>query len=439
MKYQTTRLLGQEKERHVLNKKTLGLRFASPKKERKVPLKPLETVGDLLKGLAQFYYEGESLIRDQIAYNRFRVINIESLGIGATDFYLDNKTKEKLIASGVKGTKKFFSSSSSSDYNNGGSSTNRNRKAFSLDSSKPEKKNTNEESSFMNYIYISAGLAVAIGAVAAVAFKVTGLPVSFIFRRVATCRSCKKRFINLSDNSSNGQINESKPNTNTGDEENVTNPNDGASSSNTGNQDVRIGKDIWENHFDNIEGTEGPLPYDITQILNAKSTFEVEGYSKKVRDTHILVWIPERVGGDNISLNSLEKIFRKYRYYSDSIKKEIGAKKIEKATWILISKNVLKNTRNKTYNEQRKSVGAHISKGYTLPKVLELAAALLIYEKEKKKKLLSNSPPTYTRCQERVCNNQWPVAIGNFGAKGLCIDPYWLDSKDCGVIAARRL
>ncbi|MBF5058587.1 ankyrin repeat domain-containing protein [Candidatus Neptunochlamydia vexilliferae] len=380
MKYQTTRPLGQEKERHVLNKKTLGLRFASPKKERKVPLKPLETVGDLLKGLAQFYYEGESLIRQQITYNRFRVIDINSLGLGATDFYLDDKTKEKLIASGVQGTQKFFNASSSTDHNHAASS---NSHSSSSDTLKPEEKESTEEgSSFMTYVYTVAGIAGSI----------------FI---AVKCRGCRKR------------------------------------STNRGSTIIR--KATWQKHFKHVQGTEAPLPFDIEAILNASSPFKVEGYSGKVRDTHILVWIPEVVGGVDVSLNGLEKIFGKYRYYNDVVKEEIGAKKLGKATWVLISKNVLEGSRDKTYDQQKKIISAYASQGYALPKALEVTAALLIHEKETKERLLNNNPYTYTRCQESVSKNQWPVAIGGCAAGGLSVSgSSWDGDQDDGVVGARK-
>ncbi|WP_194847716.1 hypothetical protein [Candidatus Neptunochlamydia vexilliferae] len=200
-----------------------------------------------------------------------------------------------------------------------------------------------------------------------------------------------------------------------------------------------LGKAIWQKHFNHIQGTQAPLPSNIEAILNAPTPFKVEGYSGKVRDTHILVWIPEVVDGVDVSLDGLNTLF-KYRSYSDAVKKEIGGQKLGKATWVLISKNVLEGSRSKSYDQQKKIMSAYASQGYTLPKALEVTAALLIHEKETKKRLLTDDPWTYTRCQESVNNNQWPVAIGGFAAGGLSVRYYsWIDNQRSGVVGARKL
>ena len=55
------------------------------------------------------------------------------------------------------------------------------------------------------------------------------------------------------------------------------------------------------------------------------------------------------------------------------------------------------------------------------------------------KKLYSDSPYTYTRCQEKVNNNQWPVAIGGFAALGLGVHGNdWDDIVIFGVGGSRK-
>ncbi|MBF5059854.1 trypsin-like serine peptidase [Candidatus Neptunochlamydia vexilliferae] len=204
---------------------------------------------------------------------------------------------------------------------------------------------------------------------------------------------------------------------------------------------IALGKSVWQKHFKSVEGVQGPLPSNIKEILDAPTPFKVEGYSGKVSDTHILVWIPEKVDGVAVSLDRLNTLF-KYREYFEHVKKELGSQKLGKATWVLISKNVLEGSRKKTYNEQRQLMSAYASKGYTLPKALELTAALLIHEKENKEELLTGyHPSTYTLCQDSLNNNKWPVVIGGFDYNGLDVRNEWTDHQAVqfrGVVGARK-
>ncbi|MBF5059370.1 F-box protein [Candidatus Neptunochlamydia vexilliferae] len=203
-------------------------------------------------------------------------------------------------------------------------------------------------------------------------------------------------------------------------------------------RDFCLGKREWKKHFKKVEGIEKPLPPNINKILSAPTPFKVEGYSGKVRDTHILVWIPEVVDGVTISLNGLNTLF-KYGYYKDYVKNELGGQKLGKATWVLISKNILEGSRDKTYDEQKKIMSAYVSQGYSLPKALEVTAALLIHEKETKKRLLNNDPWTYTRCQAWVTINREPVAIGGFAAGGLTVTSSRWAYQPHGVVGVRKI
>ncbi|WP_194847472.1 hypothetical protein [Candidatus Neptunochlamydia vexilliferae] len=207
-----------------------------------------------------------------------------------------------------------------------------------------------------------------------------------------------------------------------------------------------FGKTIWQKHFKNIEGTEAPLPADIEEILSAPAPFEVEGYKKDAptSETHILVWIPEKVDGIGISLNGLQNLFGNHRFYKSEVEKELGEKINPSSHWILLSKNVLEGTREQTYSNQKKLLKSYASQGYVLPTALDVTTALLLHYKEKGKKLLSSAPNTYTRCQESINNNQWPLDVGGLSDKGLCITYDYGGSgnfnyKPNGMIAARTL
>ncbi|MBF5059755.1 hypothetical protein NEPTK9_001272, partial [Candidatus Neptunochlamydia vexilliferae] len=209
---------------------------------------------------------------------------------------------------------------------------------------------------------------------------------------------------------------------------------------------IAYGKATWEKHFGpgSITEKEPPLPSNIEEILNAPTPFKVEGFSGKVRDTHLLVWIPSKVNNTVLTLDNLPKVFGKYGYCdANYVKKEHGSRGTS-SHWILMSKNILEGTRGKTYDVQKQIVRKYASKGYTLSNALDVAVAVLLHQKEKKEYLLPGKPTwTYTRCQEKVNDNKWPVAIGGFAAGGLTISSHWDDQylwdvqKD-GVVGLRK-
>ncbi|MBF5059599.1 hypothetical protein NEPTK9_001115, partial [Candidatus Neptunochlamydia vexilliferae] len=205
---------------------------------------------------------------------------------------------------------------------------------------------------------------------------------------------------------------------------------------------IAYGKAIWEKHFGpgSIKEKEPRLPRNIEEILNEPTPFKVEGYEGKVRDTHLLVWIPKKVNGTKLTLNSLERLFGKYDDYESDVKEEFGTKGTT-SHWLLVSKNILVTTRSKTYADQKKLIEKYASKGYTLPLALDIAVAVLLHQKEKGEYLLPKEHPllTSTWCQEAL-KSELPVAIGSFAGAGLRVSVgVEYDSVYYGVVVARKL
>lgn len=107
-KYQLHVSLNEEGEYHMLNKRSLGFSLYSPQKSDVEPVKPPETVGDLLKAIVSLYWQAEELIRAQVIYNKHRVIDINNLGIGTVEFGIKEEQKQGLIDSGKKAALEFF-------------------------------------------------------------------------------------------------------------------------------------------------------------------------------------------------------------------------------------------------------------------------------------------------------------------------------------------
>ena len=70
---------------------------------------------------------------------------------------------------------------------------------------------------------------------------------------------------------------------------------------------IAFGAAAWKKHFGDV-GVEPPLPQDIHQILSASCPFWP---SKKVHETHLLVLVPQTVGGKPLTLKTLGELVKK--------------------------------------------------------------------------------------------------------------------------------
>lgn len=194
---------------------------------------------------------------------------------------------------------------------------------------------------------------------------------------------------------------------------------------------MAFGRAEWAKYFGDV-GAEPPLPANIMEILNSQCTFWPD---RQVKDTHLLVLVPNTVNKKPFNLNLLSEMIQgpkagyktQYRYYSDHVKNELGNKTFP-SHWVLLTHDVIPDSRNQTYDNQKKLVQRHAQQSaipYELPTGLETTTAILMEHVKTGKRLYSDSPATWTRCLEKVNNNQWPVDIGGFSSGGLDVDGYW--------------
>ena len=80
---------------------------------------------------------------------------------------------------------------------------------------------------------------------------------------------------------------------------------------------------------------------------------------------------------------------------------------------------MLPNSRNKTFSEQE----ALIKGPYAVPGALEAATGILMHHAQTGERLYTDSPDTYTRCQEMLSNG-YRVVVGSFGSSGLGVGIY---------------
>ena len=184
---------------------------------------------------------------------------------------------------------------------------------------------------------------------------------------------------------------------------------------------LAFGKADWEKYFGEV-GVEPPLPPNIHDILESPCSFWPD---KKVKETHLLVLIPQTVNRKAFTLDYLEKLIQKplegghatkYEYYWDILKKNHGGKPAGQSHWILMTTDVIPNSRNVSYTQQQELVRKYAN--YQVPQTLEAATCILMEQVKEGKRLYSRDPYTLTRCQERTGSRH---VVGGFSHSGLII------------------
>jgi hypothetical protein len=188
-----------------------------------------------------------------------------------------------------------------------------------------------------------------------------------------------------------------------------------------------IGPKEWEQYFGEV-GAVSPLPANIDEILNSPCPFWED---KQVKDTHLLVLVPAMVDERPFTLDLLGDLIKspkgggsktKYDYYDSTVKEELGAKSPGSSYWVLMTRDVLPGSRDKTYDAQKALVAAHASRlvlPYEMPDALSAATAILLHHARTGERLYTDDPLTYTRCQEKVLGNKYSVIVGGFCSGGL--------------------
>ena len=186
---------------------------------------------------------------------------------------------------------------------------------------------------------------------------------------------------------------------------------------------IAFGKKEWAEL--GLEVEDIPLPEDVDAILKSPCPFSKKG--ERVEQTHVLVLKPGSINGEDLNAENFGKFMKSkfpeldeegYRFILDDAKK-LGSH--EEARWILMKKDVIDGSRNKSFADQQKMVEEQGQKKYQVPRVLDvIVCAMTEYARSQgKTRLFSDSPWTYTRCQENVQGYQ--MVVGGFAPAGLCV------------------
>ena len=208
---------------------------------------------------------------------------------------------------------------------------------------------------------------------------------------------------------------------------------------------VCFGKSLWAQYFGDI-GEAPALPSAIHSILTGPCPFW-EG--RKVYETHLLVLIPARVNGAPFSLNLLGELIQtpqggghrtEYRIYNSDVAEQLGAASPASSYWMLMTRDVLAGSRDKSYAKQQALVADYAD--YALPSSLEAATAILLHHVRTGERLYSDAPWTFTRCRDQVdlSGNYYPVILGGFSSAGLHVvhNHSHIDDSNAGVSSCRK-
>lgn len=192
---------------------------------------------------------------------------------------------------------------------------------------------------------------------------------------------------------------------------------------------VSFGKTDWERYFGTVDN-EPPLPDNIMDILQGPCPICP---GKMIQDTHILTFIPSSINGQPLTLDCLMELIKApkssghatiYRRYDSEVKSQHGSKGLHSPTWVLMSRDIIPGSRNKSFDEQLQIVGMQGKQTpmvYEPPRVLEAAASILLHYAKTGQRLYMDQPYTYTRCQESISPGQSPIVVGGFSPEGLDI------------------
>ena len=194
---------------------------------------------------------------------------------------------------------------------------------------------------------------------------------------------------------------------------------------------------------DEIAKAYASLPKDIIEILNSDYNGE------RVIDTHMLVWMPESIKGEPLTINNFGKLLKEqpefsrrptgYGYINNSIVLQEGTAPI-KSGWVLMTTDIIPDSQKKRYVEQLillENLNKNGQTDYRVPKIAEVIICIAAKYLRSKTRLFSEDPLTYTRCQERVRGFQ--AVVGSFIESGFRVDLHFSNEDHFGLAALREL
>jgi hypothetical protein len=209
-------------------------------------------------------------------------------------------------------------------------------------------------------------------------------------------------------------------------------------------------KEVLEKHLVNVG--EVPLPpKELLEAMEAPCPFSKDA-NLKTKDTHIITWVPQKVGNDKLSPNRLEAITnsdksgankigfdRNFTYFPEGV----ADQEAEGGYWLLMLREPLVATRGMTYENAEKYIQDNYE-DYQVPLTIDAMLCVLlnyICSGEKRERILAlENPLRYTWCKEtgRSAYGAWHMVVGALASSGLYVYDY-IDAFDyVGVCPVRK-
>jgi hypothetical protein len=176
---------------------------------------------------------------------------------------------------------------------------------------------------------------------------------------------------------------------------------------------------------------------NITEVLNSPCPFLLY---KKVFETHLLVLVPETLGGQPLNLKTLGELVKtpltgnatNYDYFSLGKYTDSPA---PLSHWVLMTRDVIDGTRKKSFEDQQALLEKQVV--YEVPHILDATVCIFMEYIRTGTRLYSNSPYTYTNCQEKY-DNILQLAVGSFSDVGLRVNYGGGSGQTCDGVGGCR-
>jgi tetratricopeptide (TPR) repeat protein len=181
-------------------------------------------------------------------------------------------------------------------------------------------------------------------------------------------------------------------------------------------------------------GVEPPLPPDIISRLG------------ELNANNVLVLIPETVNGRPLDFKTLRGLVRKpLQGHATTCRCVNLGEHVDgpapKSHWALLTRTVIKGSRNKRYEEEKPVLDSYSLEtgiSYEVPTVLDATVCNFMEHVRFGTWLYGEDPWTYTWCQEKY-NAEYHLVVGGGSAPGLCVgSSHCRADEDSGVGGLRK-
>jgi hypothetical protein len=201
-----------------------------------------------------------------------------------------------------------------------------------------------------------------------------------------------------------------------------------------------FGPSEWKRYFDlNVQDTA--LPSEIHKILASPCPFF---RGKTVAETHLLTLVPEGMTLEKLQTlvsNPIRGERTGFRYIGEEVKKQYYTTSSGRAHWVLMTKGVIPESSNKTWEEHQNMANNYQKQGYKLLSLIDGAVCLLLEYVQTGQSSYPNEPNVSTVCADTcslVGGAPLPCNIGSFDSKGLWVSQGSLSAfPDKGLSLAR--